>query len=87
MGLSENLAQHCRNVANLMRAWAPLLNLDAEETWLLGWLHDIGYTLGDNEHHAHLGGELLRRLGYAHYVVGRLIKTPEYEILQSTTEL
>jgi HD superfamily phosphodiesterase len=41
--------------------------LDPQEAALLGWVHDLGYMIGDNRTHAKIGGDLLRSQGYVHW--------------------
>ena len=64
MGFSENRAYHSRSVALLMQRLAPLMGLPADRMLLVGWMHDLGYALGDSERHAETMGRLLTVEGF-----------------------
>ena len=72
MSISENKLHHCVGVARYMYkkslalGWSPS---KAEEMFVLGWVHDIGYefdTTGGTEH-AHYGGQLLQGCSYRYW--------------------
>lgn len=71
MGFSENRAYHSRGVALLMQRLAPLMGLPADRMLLVGWLHDLGYALGDSERHAETMGRLLAAEGFEYADVVR----------------
>ena len=50
-------------VADLMKKQAKFLNLNENEMFLLGFLHDIGYELNKNNHEL-AGGEFLKSQNY-----------------------
>lgn len=50
LSFTTNKALHSLEVANFMRNRAPLLGVDPDEAWLLGWCHDIGYVYGGLKH-------------------------------------
>lgn len=55
---------HCRGVAIFMRRLAPYLGLDPNRMALLGWVHDLGYLVGNAGTHAGDMGALLAAEGY-----------------------
>lgn len=55
---------HCRGVAIFMRRLAPHLGLEPNRMALLGWVHDLGYLIGDTGTHAKDMGMLLATEGY-----------------------
>ena len=64
--ISDNKLLHMRSVAELMYERALEWTNDeeyAQDMYLLGFLHDIGYLFGPDEHGAS-GAELLERNGY-----------------------
>jgi len=68
----NNRDKHSRGVAILMKELAEIEkpgDIDfAEDMFLLGFLHDIGYTICENlENHARVGGELLKRNNYVYW--------------------
>ena len=66
---THDKALHSLNVANFMKAWAPKLGLNPDDAWVIGWLHDVGYTEvveGHNEYGAHMLGKFSTEL--AHYI-------------------
>lgn len=65
--LTESRVNHSRTVSYLMGVLAPIVNIDSHEAALCGWLHDFAYCITDNEHHAAVGGELLKEQGYIHW--------------------
>ena len=64
--MEEDRIKHSLAVANKM---IELNNGEnAEELFLLGYLHDIGYKFtADGSIHNKVGGEILRNLGFKHW--------------------
>ena len=59
------VARKCKEFAGKLK---PCDNKFAEDMFLLGMLHDIGYGFTDNNaSHAYVGGEILKRAGYRHW--------------------
>lgn len=56
----ENKSKHMGGVANYMFKNARDYNLDPEEMYVLGVLHDIGYLRGTGEDHEAIGAKILR---------------------------
>ena len=65
--ISNKRKQHIFAVASLMKEKAPLLGLDANEMYLLGYLHDIGYESDESATHNITGGNLLKQCGYKYF--------------------
>ena len=70
--ISENRWQHILGVARKCKELAlkfrPDDNKYAEDMFLLGMLHDMGYEFNqDNASHAKTGGEILKRNNYRYY--------------------
>ena len=66
--------QHILGVARKCKEFAvklkPNNNKSAEDMFLLGMLHDIGYEFTENNaSHAYVGGEILKRSGYKYWQV------------------
>ena len=59
----ENRLKHTLAVAELMKRNAAALRLDAEEMFVLGFLHDVGHGLTDTNHEE-LAGEVLEQQSY-----------------------
>lgn len=64
--------KHCLAVANKMKQIAnknhEVYESTADEMFVLGMLHDIGYEFSDKqEEHAQKGGELLKEQGYKYW--------------------
>lgn len=64
--------QHILGVARKCKEFVgkfkPCDNKFAEDMFLLGMLHDIGYEfMENNASHAHVGGEILKRVGYKYW--------------------
>lgn len=85
--LSNNKLIHSKAVAEKMRSKALELNWDtyrAEDMYLLGLLHDIGYSISQN-HHANAGALLLARNNYRYSFEvqhhGRPVDNPSDELL------
>lgn len=62
--ISENRTKHIIAVANLMREKAKLLNLNEDDMFLLGYLHDVGYFKDETLNHGQVGEIILTRNGY-----------------------
>ena len=62
---------HIIAVARLMRdeilKQSPHNKEKAEEMFVLGLLHDIGYEFGDNTNHNYIGGQVLERQNYKYF--------------------
>lgn len=56
---SKDKAIHSLEVANFMKDRAYILKLDADKAWLVGYIHDIGYTK-TNDNHAKAGSEMIQ---------------------------
>lgn len=70
--ITENRWKHILGVARKAKELALKLRPNdekyAEDMFLLGLLHDIGYEFTkDNTSHAAIGGEILKRAGYKHW--------------------
>ena len=70
--ITENRWKHIIGVARLARDFALKLRPNdteyAQDMFLLGLLHDIGYEFLENGHgHAALGGQILKRAGYKYW--------------------
>ncbi len=65
--ITEERTKHIMAVAQLMADNAEKVGLDKEEMYLLGYVHDIGYALGDAEEHHIKGGECLSKSTYKYY--------------------
>ena len=44
-----------------------LSEIELQELFLLGYLHDIGYVFGTNENHNSIGGNLLKESNYKYW--------------------
>lgn len=85
--LSNNKLIHSKAVAEKMRSKALELGWDitrAEDMYLLGLLHDVGYIVSKN-HHANAGALLLARNNYRYSFEvqhhGRPVDNPSDELL------
>ena len=70
--ITQNRWQHILGVARKCKEFAykfkPGDNKFAEEMFLLGMLHDMGYEfIESNASHAAVGGQILQRSGYKYY--------------------
>ena len=71
--ISEDRQKHIFKVAEFLKNYAlnsGKSNLEAEELYVLGLLHDIGYEFAeekDYKNHNIIGGKILKNLGYKHY--------------------
>lgn len=70
--ISENRWQHILGVARKAKMLAKKLKTNdtqyAEDMFLLGIMHDLGYEfMESNASHAAIGGEILKRSGYQYW--------------------
>ena len=70
--ITENRWNHILGVARKAKEFALKLRPDdkkyAEDMFLLGLLHDVGYEfIESNAFHAAVGGEILKRSGYQYW--------------------
>ncbi len=65
--LTQNRINHIIAVANLMKEKAPLLGLDPDQMFVLGYLHDVGYAVQTDKLHSYFGGEILKKAGYKYH--------------------
>ena len=70
--ITENRWQHILGVARKAKMLAEKLKPDnaqyAEDMFLLGVMHDLGYEfMESNASHAAIGGEILKRSGYKYW--------------------
>lgn len=70
--ISENRWKHILGVARKAEKLAKKLKSDnvlyAEDMFLLGVMHDLGYEFTEsNASHAEVGGEILKRSGYRYW--------------------
>lgn len=65
MKISEDRIKHMHGVAEYMYKNASKYNLNPEEMYILGLLHDIGYLDGKPDHEVN-GARLLEKEGYKH---------------------
>lgn len=68
--ITENRLKHIIGVARKIKLLAEKIKPNdkkyAENMFVLGFLHDVGYEFGDNLTHAKIGGEILQRLGFCY---------------------
>lgn len=62
MEITNDKIKHCISVANYMYTHAQDYDLCAEEMYIVGLLHDIGY-INTIKGHARYGANLLRKMG------------------------
>ncbi|MBR1600405.1 MAG: HDOD domain-containing protein [Alphaproteobacteria bacterium] len=70
--ISENRWRHILGVARKCKKYAAKFKPDdskyAEDMFLLGMLHDMGYEfMESNASHAAVGGEILKRNNFRYY--------------------
>jgi len=65
--IDEDRLKHILAVARLMKDNAEKLDLDKEEMFILGMLHDIGYEFGGSEMHHQVGAQILEKQNYKYY--------------------
>jgi len=87
MKITETKALHMHGVAEYMYKHAEEYDLDKDEMYLLGWVHDIGYIYG-KDGHEYKGAELLGLDSYYGSIVRYHGYTPsqyieEFGILES----
>ena len=62
--ITEDRLKHIMAVARLMKDNAELLELDPDEMFTLGLVHDIGYEFGESEEHHIVGYRMLEKQNY-----------------------
>jgi len=71
MKITEDRMKHCLEVANKMKHFASSRCEkydNANEMFVLGFLHDVGYEFSDKqEDHAQNGGEILKEQRYKYW--------------------
>lgn len=69
MDITLDRLKHSLSVANKMRELAKdEAEVDSDDAFILGLLHDIGYQFTENTgEHAKVGGEVLRNQGYKYW--------------------
>lgn len=70
MTTMQKRAAHMLGVARYLMRLSKECGLSeeaAQEMYVLGFLHDIGYELASPEEHAEVGGEVLRRAGFEYW--------------------
>lgn len=84
--MSDDKLLHIRGVAELMYDIAISTvhsRAAAEQAFLLGFVHDIGYVR-QTENHSDIGAEMLREAGYKYHDEvdnhGRLVENPSREL-------
>ena len=68
--MDNDRLKHSYAVANKMIELGKEKNLpeiELQELFLLGYLHDIGYEFGTNENHCSIGGSLLKESNYKYW--------------------
>lgn len=68
--MDNDRLKHSYAVANKMIELGKEKNLseiELQELFLLGYLHDIGYEFGTNENHCSIGGNLLKESNYKYW--------------------
>ena len=70
--LDTNRIKHSLGVAKTMKALAnkhaDYYNVDANDAFILGYLHDVGYEfINSGEDHALVGANYLKAAGYAYW--------------------
>ena len=68
--MDDDRLKHSYAVANKMIELGKKKNLseiELQEVFLLGYLHDIGYEFGTNENHNVIGGNLLKESNYKYW--------------------
>ena len=65
--ISNDRLNHIISVARLMEKYCRDNNFSdeyAQEMFLLGYLHDVGYEFGEHINHGKVGGDLLQKMNY-----------------------
>ena len=85
--INKNRELHMFGVANYMYQNAEKHNLDKNEMYLLGLMHDIGYLI-DEKNHEEIGGEFLKSQNYkyADFIKNHAILPSIYMKLKDCTE-
>ena len=68
--MNNDRLKHSYAVANKMIELGKeksLSEIELQELFLLGYLHDIGYEFGTNENHNSIGGNLLKESNYKYW--------------------
>ena len=68
--MDNDRLKHSYAVANKMIELGKeksLSEIELQELFLLGYLHDIGYEFGTNENHNIIGGNLLKKNNYEYW--------------------
>ena len=68
--MDNDRLKHSYAVANKMIELGKeksLSEIELQELFLLGYLHDIGYEFGTNENHNSIGGNLLKESNYKNW--------------------
>ena len=68
--MDNDRLKHSYAVANKMIELGKeksLSEIELQELFLLGYLHDIGYEFGTNENHNSIGGNLLKESNYKYW--------------------
>ena len=84
--MDNDRLKHCYAVANKMIELGKekqLSDIQLQELFVLGYLHDIGYQFGTNENHNVIGGNILKENNYKYWreVYYHGIPNPEYKSL------
>ena len=66
--IDEDRLKHFMAVARLMKAHASEVDLDPEEMFILGMMHDVGYEFGGSEEHHLVGARILEKQGYKYFL-------------------
>lgn len=85
--INKNRELHMFCVANYMYQNAEKYNLDKNEMYLLGLMHDIGYLI-DEKNHEEIGGEFLKSQNYkyADFIKYHAILPSRYMKLKDCTK-
>ena len=68
--MDNDRLKHSLGVANKMVELAKekgLSEIEIQELFLLGFIHDIGYRFDINNNHAKIGGEILKQSNYKYW--------------------
>lgn len=70
LAITEERLKHMLGVARSMYSLAKKCGYseeEAQELFVTGLVHDVGYEFSDGEHHAFIGGEILKRTGFKYW--------------------